>query len=55
MTAPLASLFVDVSRVPWGERRPGVLWKTLWADTDGRAKASLMRQPAGAGRPPSPR
>ena len=48
MTTPPPSLFVDVSRVPWVERRPGVFWKTLWEDPDGRHKAILMRYEPGA-------
>ena len=48
MTTPPPSLFVNASAVPWVERRPGVFWKTLWEDADGRHKAILMRYEPGA-------
>ncbi len=48
MTTPPVSLFVTTSNVPWVERRPGVFWKTLWEDADGRHKAILMRYEPGA-------
>ncbi|HEV8437739.1 MAG TPA: cupin domain-containing protein [Methylomirabilota bacterium] len=48
MTTSPGSLFVDVDTVPWIERRPGVFWKTLWEDPDGRHKAILMRYEPGA-------
>ncbi len=48
MTTPPVSLFVNASSVPWVERRPGVFWKTLWEDSDGRHKAILMRYEPGA-------
>jgi len=49
-TAP-ASLFVDVAKLPWIERRPGVFWKMLWEDDDGLHKAILMRYEPGASIP----
>ena len=42
------SFFAHSEKVPWIERRPGVFWKTLWEDTDGRHKAVLMRYAPGA-------
>ena len=48
MPTPPVSLFVNASTVPWVERRPGVFWKTLWEDADGRHKAILMRYEPGA-------
>ena len=48
MTTPAVSLYPDIDRVPWVERRPGVFWKTLWEDADGRHKAVLMRYASGA-------
>ena len=47
MSSP-ASLFVNVDQVPWIERRPGVFWRTLWEDPDGRHKALLIRYAPGA-------
>jgi anti-sigma factor ChrR (cupin superfamily) len=41
-------LFVDVSTLPWTERRSGVFWKMLWEDPDGLHKAILMRYEPGA-------
>ncbi len=49
MTTPApVSQFVHSASVPWVERRPGVFWKTLWEDGDGRHKAILMRYEPGA-------
>ena len=48
MTTLPVSYFVNVDRVPWVERRPGVFWKVLWEDPDGRHKAILMRYEPGA-------
>ncbi len=48
MTAPPASLFVNADQISWTERRPGVFWKVLWEDPDGRHKAILMRYEPGA-------
>jgi anti-sigma factor ChrR (cupin superfamily) len=48
MATPPVSFFADSEKVPWIERRPGVFWKTLWEDTDGRHKAVLMRYAPGA-------
>ncbi|MFQ5897841.1 MAG: cupin domain-containing protein [Candidatus Methylomirabilia bacterium] len=48
MTAPPGSLFVTVEQIPWTERRPGVFWKVLWEDPDGRHKATLIRCEPGA-------
>ena len=48
MTVPPVSLFVLAQDVPWIERRPGVEWRILWEDPDGRHKAILMRYAAGA-------
>ncbi len=48
MTPSPESLFVDVAGLPWIERRPGVFWKFLWEDPDGRHKAILMRYEPGA-------
>lgn len=51
MTAPPVSFFVNTEQVPWIERRPGVSWKMLWEDPDGRHKAILMRYEPGASIP----
>jgi anti-sigma factor ChrR (cupin superfamily) len=48
VTAPPLSYFVNVDRLPWVERRPGVFWKVLWEDPDGRHKAILVRYDPGA-------
>jgi len=48
MTTVPVSLFVDSANVPWVERRPGVFWKTLWEDADGRHKAVLIRYTPGS-------
>jgi anti-sigma factor ChrR (cupin superfamily) len=48
VTTPPLTLFVETSRVPWVERRPGVFWKMLWEDADGLHKAILMRYEPGA-------
>ena len=48
MITPPVSFFVNVDRVPWVERRPGVFWKVLWEDPDGRHKAILIRYEPGA-------
>jgi anti-sigma factor ChrR (cupin superfamily) len=48
MPAPPASLFVETAALAWTERHPGVSWKVLWEDTDGRRKAILMRYAPGA-------
>ena len=50
MTTPAApvSMYVDLAGLPWIERRPGVFWKFLWEDPDGRHKAILMRYEPGA-------
>ncbi len=48
MTPPPASFFVNVDQVAWIERRPGVFWKTLWEDADGRHKTILARYAPGA-------
>ncbi|HEV2054381.1 MAG TPA: cupin domain-containing protein [Methylomirabilota bacterium] len=48
MTTAPVSLFVDSANVPWVERRPGVFWKTLWEDADGRQKAVLIRYTPGS-------
>ena len=48
MTPSPESLFVEVAGLPWIERRPGVFWKFLWEDPDGRHKAILMRYEPGA-------
>ena len=48
MTAPPVSFFATVEQIPWVERRPGVFWKVLWEDPDGRHKALLVRYAAGA-------
>jgi anti-sigma factor ChrR (cupin superfamily) len=40
------SFFVDVAKVDWVERWPGVFWKVLWEE--GNHKAVLMRYAAGA-------
>ncbi len=47
MTTPPASLYVDVSKLDWIERHPGVFWKMLWEDPDGLHKAILMRYEPG--------
>ena len=47
MTTPLVSLYPDSGTAPWVERRPGVFWKTLWEDADGRHKAVLIRYTPG--------
>ena len=47
VTDPPVSLLVNADRVPWVERRPGVLWKVLWEDPDGLHKAILMRYEPG--------
>ena len=46
MSRPPTSLYVDVARQAWHERRPGVHWKVLWEEGD--RKAVLMRYDAGA-------
>jgi anti-sigma factor ChrR (cupin superfamily) len=51
MSAPPVSLFVDSASIPWIERHPGVFWKVLWEDPDGRHKAILMRYEPGAAIP----
>ncbi len=51
MTTAPVSLFVDVAKLPWIERRPGVFWKMLWEDDDGLHKAILMRYEPGASIP----
>ena len=51
VTPPPTSLFVNVDQVAWIERRPGVFWKTLWEDADGRHKAILARYAPGASIP----
>ena len=48
MATPPVSFFAHSEKIPWIERRPGVFWKTLWEDTDGRHKAVLMRYAPGA-------
>ena len=48
MTTPVVSLYPDIDKVPWVERRPGVFWKTLWEDADGRHKAVLIRYTPGS-------
>lgn len=48
MSTPPVSQFVNVDGVPWVERRPGVFWKLLWEDPDGRHKAILVRYEPGA-------
>ncbi len=48
MTASPTSFFPDADKIPWIERRPGVFWKTLWEDPDGKHKAVLMRYAPGA-------
>jgi anti-sigma factor ChrR (cupin superfamily) len=48
VTTPPASLYVDVAKLHWIERRPGVFWKMLWEDPDGLHKAILMRYEPGA-------
>jgi anti-sigma factor ChrR (cupin superfamily) len=51
MSEAVTSLFVTTADVPWVERRPGVFWKTVWEDPDGRHKAILMRYAPGAAIP----
>lgn len=46
MSGAPTSLYVDVARVRWAERRPGIEWKVLWED--GERKAVLMRYRPGA-------
>ena len=48
MSEAVTSHFVTTADVPWVERRPGVFWKTVWEDPDGRHKAILMRYAPGA-------
>ena len=48
MATPPVSFLAHSEKIPWIERRPGVFWKTLWEDTDGRHKAVLMRYAPGA-------
>jgi anti-sigma factor ChrR (cupin superfamily) len=48
VTTPPASLYVDVAKLGWIQRRPGVFWKMLWEDPDGLHKAILMRYEPGA-------
>ncbi|HET8575806.1 MAG TPA: cupin domain-containing protein [Methylomirabilota bacterium] len=48
MSNPPVSLFIDVEKLPWVERRPGIFWKVLWEDPDGKRKAILMRYAPGA-------
>ena len=48
MPAAAVSLFVNAADVPWTERRPGVFWKVIWEDPDGRHKAILVRYAPGA-------
>jgi len=48
MTTPVVSLYPDIDKVPWVERRPGVFWKTLWEDADGRHKTVLIRYAPGS-------
>jgi|SRR5215468_7048463 len=51
MTAPAPSIYVDPADREWIERRPGVFWKMLWEDPDGRHKAILMRYAPGSSIP----
>ncbi len=48
MTTSPVSFLPDIDKLPWVERRPGVFWKTLWEDTDGRHKAVLIRYTPGS-------
>ena len=48
MTTAPVSFYPDTDKAPWVERRPGIFWKTLWEDADGRHKAVLMRYSAGS-------
>jgi anti-sigma factor ChrR (cupin superfamily) len=48
MTDSPVSFFADTEKAPWIERRPGIFWKTLWEDAEGRHKAVLMRYSRGA-------
>jgi anti-sigma factor ChrR (cupin superfamily) len=48
MTAPPPSFYADLDKVAWVERRPGIFWKTLWEDAEGRHKAVLMRYSPGS-------
>lgn len=48
MSALPGSYFAQADRIPWVERRPGVFWKVLWEDADGRHKAILVRYAPGA-------
>ena len=48
MTTLPVSFFPDIDTLPWVERRPGVFWKTLWEDADGRHKAVLIRYTPGS-------
>jgi len=48
VTTPPVSFLPDIDKLPWVERRPGVFWKTLWEDTDGRHKAVLIRYTPGS-------
>jgi anti-sigma factor ChrR (cupin superfamily) len=41
-----STLYVTAAERPWQERRPGVAWKILWEEGDG--KALLVRYAAGA-------
>ena len=40
------------SASPWVERRPGVFWKTLWEDTDGRPQGRPILTPGSVIAPP---
>jgi anti-sigma factor ChrR (cupin superfamily) len=48
MSSVPVSMFVSAATVPWVERRPGVFWKVLWEEPEGRHKAILMRYEPGA-------
>ena len=48
MTTPAVSLYPDIDKASWVERRSGVFWKTLWEDADGRHKAVLIRYTPGS-------
>lgn len=48
MTTPPVSHFVDVEKIQWIQRHPGIFWKVLWEDPDGQHKAILMRYEPGA-------
>ena len=48
MTTAPGSFYPDTEKAPWVERRPGIFWKTLWEDADGRHKAVLMRYSPGS-------